>query len=89
MEVASRVSLLILVTAIAIAALAPGTHAAAYSDKLLLISYDGFRYDYLDKVNTPNFDYLASKGVKAPYINGTFITRTFPSHYTIVTGRFI
>ena len=77
----------LLVTAIAIVTLAPGTHATAYSDKLLLISYDGFRYDYLDKVNTPNFDYLASKGVKAPYINGTFITRTFPSHYTMVTGK--
>eukprot|EP00493_Phyllostaurus_siculus_P026089 UN26434 len=62
--------------------------AGKYADKLLLISYDGFRYDYLDNVTTPNFDYLAEQGVKAPYINGTFITKTFPSHFTIATGLY-
>ena len=58
-----------------------------YSEKLLLISYDGFRHDYLNALDTPNFDYLASQGVKAPYINGTFITKTFPSHFTVATGK--
>ncbi|XP_023930802.1 bis(5'-adenosyl)-triphosphatase enpp4-like [Lingula anatina] len=61
---------------------------AEYTEKLLLLSFDGFRWDYLDKVETPFLDYIAGCGAKAPYINGTFITKTFPSHYTIATGLY-
>ncbi|XP_071090159.1 ectonucleotide pyrophosphatase/phosphodiesterase family member 5-like [Haliotis cracherodii] len=59
---------------------------ADYTGKLLLVSMDGFRYDYLDKVDTPNFDDFARHGVKLPYMNNSFTTLTFPNHYTIVTG---
>ncbi|XP_071132349.1 ectonucleotide pyrophosphatase/phosphodiesterase family member 5-like [Mytilus edulis] len=56
--------------------------------QVLLVSMDGFRWDYLTKVSTPNFDRLARHGTKAIYINNTFITKTFPSHYSIVTGLY-
>ncbi|ESO94265.1 hypothetical protein LOTGIDRAFT_118461 [Lottia gigantea] len=59
-----------------------------YVDKVLLVSMDGFRWDYLDKMNTPHFDYLADHGVKVKYVNNTFITETFPCHYSIATGLY-
>ena len=58
-----------------------------YADKLLLVSMDGFRWDYLYKTYTPNFDKFAQNGIKVDYMNNTFITKTFPNHYTIVTGK--
>ena len=58
-------------------------------NKVLLVSMDGFRWDYIDRVKTPNFDRMAREGVKAPFINNTFITKTFPCHYSIATGLYI
>ena len=55
--------------------------------KVLLISMDGFRWDYIKQVNTPNFDKFAAAGTRAEYINNTFVTKTFPCHYTIATGK--
>ncbi|RMX34747.1 hypothetical protein pdam_00010202 [Pocillopora damicornis] len=55
---------------------------------VILISFDGFRWDYLDKVPTPNFDSIVRNGVKAKHIINTFVTKTFPNHYTIVTGLY-
>ena len=58
---------------------------------LLLVSFDGFRYDYLQKVaqshqKTPNFDRLRQEGVEALHVKNRFITKTFPNHYSIATG---
>uniref|UniRef100_UPI00398EF406 ectonucleotide pyrophosphatase/phosphodiesterase family member 7 n=1 Tax=Pristiophorus japonicus TaxID=55135 RepID=UPI00398EF406 len=58
-------------------------------NKLLLISFDGFRWDYDQDVETPYLDYLITKGVKAKYINPPFVTMTSPSHFTTITGRWI
>ena len=55
---------------------------------VLLISLDGFRYDYLDYANTPVFDSLVSTGVKANSFIPVFPTKTFPNHYTQVTGLY-
>ncbi|XP_041369889.1 bis(5'-adenosyl)-triphosphatase enpp4-like [Gigantopelta aegis] len=57
-----------------------------YADKLLLVSMDGFRWDYLYKTYTPNFDLFVKHGIKVDYVNNSFVTKTFPNHYTIVTG---
>ncbi len=32
---------------------------------VVIVSFDGFRYDYASLAETPNFDKLAEKGVKA------------------------
>ncbi|XP_077976984.1 ectonucleotide pyrophosphatase/phosphodiesterase family member 5-like [Glandiceps talaboti] len=53
----------------------------------LLISFDGFRWDYLQKTETPNFDQLIADGSFVPDgIQNSFITKTFPNHFTIATG---
>ncbi|XP_033120498.1 ectonucleotide pyrophosphatase/phosphodiesterase family member 5-like [Anneissia japonica] len=65
------------------------TSAAATTDKrVLLVSLDGFRADYLDKTDMPNFRRLISDGVRAKFTYDAFITKTFPNHYTIVTGMY-
>lgn len=56
------------------------------SPPLILLSMDGFRWDYLDRVETPNLDRLIARGVRAESLIPPFPSRTFPSHYTIVTG---
>lgn len=61
---------------------------ASVRAKVLLVSMDGFRWDYINKVDTPNFDVMAREGVRVPYINNTFITKTFPCHYSIATGLY-
>lgn len=56
--------------------------------KLLLVSVDGFRFDYAERYNTPHLDKLAKNGVRAEYMIPVFPTKTFPNHYSIVTGRY-
>jgi len=53
---------------------------------LILISIDGFRWDYLDRYAPPNLLRLASSGVRADGLIPQFPSKTFPNHYTIVTG---
>jgi len=52
----------------------------------VIISLDGFRWDYPDKASTPNLDKIASEGVKAVSLIPSFPSKTFPNHYTIATG---
>jgi predicted AlkP superfamily pyrophosphatase or phosphodiesterase len=54
----------------------------------VLVSLDGFRWDYLDRGLTPNLLRLAREGVRAEAMAPVFPTKTFPNHYTIVTGRY-
>ncbi|XP_044160432.1 ectonucleotide pyrophosphatase/phosphodiesterase family member 7-like [Bufo gargarizans] len=61
----------------------------AAHNKLLVISFDGFRWNYDQDVDTPLLDYLAEIGVKAKYITPPFVTMTSPSHFTTITGRWI
>ena len=55
---------------------------------VILISLDGFRYDYLDKYHPPTMEALAKDGVRARWMIPSFPTKTFPNHYTIVTGLY-
>jgi predicted AlkP superfamily pyrophosphatase or phosphodiesterase len=55
---------------------------------VILISLDGFRYDYLDKFNPPTLKKLAKDGVRAKWMIPSFPTKTFPNHYTIATGLY-
>ena len=54
---------------------------------LLLISVDGMRHDYLDLAPLPNIGRLVDGGVRAPLVP-VFPSKTFPNHYTIVTGLY-
>uniref|UniRef100_A0A672YMS2 Ectonucleotide pyrophosphatase/phosphodiesterase 7 n=1 Tax=Sphaeramia orbicularis TaxID=375764 RepID=A0A672YMS2_9TELE len=55
--------------------------ASSSRNKLLLISFDGFRWDYDRLVETPNLDRMAQDGVKATYVTPPFITITSPTLY--------
>jgi predicted AlkP superfamily pyrophosphatase or phosphodiesterase len=55
---------------------------------VILISLDGFRYDYLEKYQPPNLRSLAREGVQAKWMIPSFPSKTFPNHYTIVTGLY-
>ncbi|XP_030631010.1 ectonucleotide pyrophosphatase/phosphodiesterase family member 7-like [Chanos chanos] len=58
-------------------------------NKLLFISFDGFRWDYDRDVDTPNLDQMALDGVKATYVTPPFLTITSPTHFTLLTGKYI
>ena len=53
---------------------------------VILVSFDGFRYDYADRVETYYFDYVEKWGVKAQSLKPVFQSFTFPNHYAIATG---
>lgn len=55
---------------------------------VVMVSFDGFRWDYSDMYDTPNFDALAAGGVKAERMIPSFPTKTFPNHYTLATGLY-
>jgi predicted AlkP superfamily pyrophosphatase or phosphodiesterase len=55
---------------------------------VVLVSFDGWRWDYLEKADTPNLHALAARGVRAEALVPAFPSKTFPNHYTIVTGLF-
>ncbi len=55
---------------------------------VILISLDGFRWDYLDKYSPPTLKKLADRGVRAKWMIPSFPTKTFPNHYTVVTGLY-
>lgn len=55
---------------------------------VLLVSVDGFRPDYLQWTDTPNFDRLVQQGVKAKSLQSIYPTKTFPNHYAIATGMY-
>ena len=55
---------------------------------VILISADGFRYDYADKYHAANLLQLRQSGVKAKSMIPAFPSVTFPNHYTIATGMY-
>lgn len=69
---------------------AAGINAQAHldADYVVLISFDGFRFDYLDRGITPNFDRLAARGVRADALIPVFPTKTYTNHYSVATGLY-
>src|ERR1700730_15607163 len=55
---------------------------------VILISLDGFRYDYLNLYQPANLNSLAATGVRAKWMIPSFPSKTFPNHYTIATGLY-
>jgi len=53
---------------------------------VLLISLDGFRWDYPNMYNTPNIDAFGRSGVRAQSLISCYPSKTFPNHYSIATG---
>ncbi|XP_046361867.2 ectonucleotide pyrophosphatase/phosphodiesterase family member 5-like [Haliotis rufescens] len=60
---------------------------ASSPPKLLVISFDGFRWNYLERTYTPHFDVFLKNGAHSKNgLKNAFITNTFPNHYTLATG---
>lgn len=78
--------LIVFIAAIGCAEQSPGDEPKG--EKVLLVSFDGFRYDYLDKTETPNFDRLVKQGVISEGLIPIFPSKTFPNHYAIATGLY-
>src|SRR5678816_1058922 len=55
---------------------------------VILISADGFRYDFAKKYNAENLLRLSEGGVSAESMLPSFPSLTFPNHYSIVTGMY-
>jgi predicted AlkP superfamily pyrophosphatase or phosphodiesterase len=55
---------------------------------VILISADGFRYDYPEKFQAKNLIALSNQGVRAEGMIPSYPSLTFPNHYTIVTGLY-
>ena len=54
----------------------------------VILSLDGFRWDYPEKSSTPTLNLIAEEGVKAESLIPSFPSKTFPNHYTIATGLY-
>jgi len=67
-----------------------GVNAEAQQDKpyVVLISFDGFGWDYTDRFSTPALDRLIERGVRAESLKPVYPTLTFPNHYSIATGTY-
>lgn len=65
---------------------APATLAAPTGRVILLVSLDGFRADYISRPAAVRLRQLAASGVRAERMIPAFPSKTFPNHYTIVTG---
>jgi len=64
------------------------TDASLTKPYVILISADGFRYDYAKKYQAKNILKLAEKGVSAKAMIPSYPSITGPNHYTMITGLF-
>ncbi len=55
---------------------------------VVLVSFDAFRADYIDKYQPPAILDLARRGVRAEGLIPAFPAKTFPNHYTLATGLY-
>ena len=58
------------------------------STKTILISADGFRWDYYGSFPTPSLDKIVHAGFRAKNLINSYATVTFPNHYTLATGLY-
>lgn len=68
-----------------------GPNAAAQQSKhyVVLVSLDGFRYDYARKYGARHLLAIAAHGASAPEgMIPAYPSLTFPNHYTLVTGLY-
>lgn len=65
-------------------------NAASQLDKpyVILISLDGFRWDYVQRFQPPNLSAFIAKGSRAESMISCFPSKTFPNHYSIATGMY-
>ncbi len=78
--------LVFLLLTIIVASSCTTTPATPPAATLILVSIDGFRWDYLRKYDAPTLKTLAAEGAHAQRMTPSFPSKTFPNHFTLVTG---
>ena len=66
----------------------PRATTPAAPSTVVLISLDGFRHDFLDRPAAARLRAIAARGVRADRLIPSFPSKTFPNHYSIVTGLY-
>ena len=69
----------------------PGRHnniEAQSKPYVIMISTDGFRYDYAEKYNAQNLLRLSNSGIKAKAMIPSYPSITFPNHWSLITGLY-
>jgi predicted AlkP superfamily pyrophosphatase or phosphodiesterase len=56
--------------------------------RLLLITLDGFRKDFIYKYKMKNLNLLSNEGIRAKYLKPTFGTHSIPNLWSILTGLY-
>lgn len=78
----------VLLLLIAFVQVPAGQNARDRRPTVILISFDGWRWDYDAKFPAPNIRRVIARGVRAAALIPSFPAKTFPNHYTIVTGLY-
>ena len=60
--------------------------AASTAQTLVLVSIDGFRWDYLDWPQATNMRSIATQGSRVTKLRTVYPSKTFPGHLSIATG---
>lgn len=64
-------------------------HSQSNKDNyVVLVSMDGFRWDYAKQYKLPNLEKIAQQGVHAKSMRPSYPSKTFPNHYAMVTGLY-
>lgn len=66
----------------------PQLPRAAGGQYVIVVSFDGFRHDYVARFRPPAMMRLAESGVRATSLIPVFPSKTFPNHYSIATGLY-
>src|ERR1700761_3165891 len=67
----------------------PQSEEQQHKHYVVMVSLDGFRYDYVKKYGAKNILALGEKGASAPEgMIPSYPSLTFPNHYTLVTGLY-
>src|SRR5262245_2257345 len=77
-----------LIVALAILFASLGCAQTGSNPILILVSFDGWRWDYTNQLQAPNLRALARRGVHARELIPVTPSLTFPNHYSIVTGLY-
>lgn len=76
------------ITAINVYASVESVRQHSTGNPVVLISIDGFRYDYLDKYHAPSLRAIAKQGIRAERMLPSYPSSTFPNHLSIITGMY-
>lgn len=65
------------------------TNSIHHKDKpiVIMLSLDGFRADYIEKMNPPSLKKIAQEGIYSPALIPSYPSHTYPNHFSLVTGR--